>query len=39
MRVIGITGSIACGKTTVSRELIRQGFPIIDGDRIARELT
>ena len=39
MRVIGITGSIACGKTTVSRELIRQGFPVIDGDRIARELT
>ena len=39
MRVIGITGSIACGKTTVSRELIRQGFPVIDGDKIARELT
>ncbi|MBO4471126.1 MAG: dephospho-CoA kinase [Clostridia bacterium] len=39
MRIIGITGSIACGKTTVSRELIRQGFPVIDGDVIARELT
>ena len=39
MRVIGITGSIACGKTTVSRELIRRGFPVIDGDLLARSLT
>lgn len=39
MRVIGITGSIACGKSTVSNELIRRGFPVIDGDGLARELT
>ena len=39
MRVIGITGSIACGKSTVSRELVRRGFPVIDGDQISRELT
>lgn len=39
MRVIGITGSIACGKSTVSRELLRKGFPVIDGDQISRELT
>ena len=39
MRLIGITGSIACGKTTVSRELIRRGFPVIDGDVLSRELT
>ena len=39
MRVIGITGSIACGKTTVSRELLRRGFPVIDGDAVSRELT
>ena len=39
MRVIGITGSIACGKSTVSRELIRQGYPVIDGDSLAKELT
>lgn len=39
MRLIGITGSIACGKTTVSREIIRRGFPVIDGDSLARELT
>lgn len=39
MRVIGITGSIACGKSTVSSELIRLGYPVIDGDVLARELT
>ena len=39
MRLIGITGSIACGKSTVSREIIRRGFPVIDGDALARELT
>ena len=39
MRLIGITGSIACGKTTVSRELINDGFPVIDGDVLSRELT
>ena len=39
MRVIGITGSIACGKSTVSREMIRRGFPVIDGDMLSRELT
>ena len=39
MRLIGITGSIACGKSTVSRELFRQGYPVIDGDVLARELT
>ena len=39
MRLIGITGSIACGKSTVSQELIRRGFPVIDGDVLSRELT
>jgi len=39
MRLIGITGSIACGKTTVSDELLRQGYPVIDGDRLSHELT
>ena len=39
MRVIGITGSIASGKSTVSRELVRKGFPVIDGDQVSRELT
>ena len=39
MRLIGITGSIACGKSTVCRELIRKGYPVIDGDALSRELT
>ena len=39
MRLIGITGSIACGKSTVSRELVRRGYPVIDGDSLSRELT
>ena len=39
MRLIGITGSIACGKSTVSRELVRRGWPVIDGDALSRELT
>ena len=39
MRVIGLTGSIACGKSTVSGEIIRRGYPVIDGDALSRELT
>ena len=39
MRIIGITGSIACGKSTVSNELKRKGFPVIDGDQLTRQLT
>jgi len=39
MRLIGITGSIACGKSTVSRDLARRGYPVIDGDVLSRELT
>ena len=39
MRLIGITGSIACGKSTVCRDLSRRGYPVIDGDVLSRELT
>ena len=40
MRVIGLTGSIACGKSTVSRWLQSQpGCQVIDGDLLSRELT
>ncbi len=39
MRVIGLTGSIACGKSSVSRELKALGYPVIDGDQLSRELT
>jgi dephospho-CoA kinase len=36
---IGLTGGIACGKSTVSAMLARKGALIIDIDRIAREIV
>jgi dephospho-CoA kinase len=39
MIVIGLTGGIGSGKSTVSDILKEQGIPVIDGDRIAREVV
>lgn len=40
MRVIGLTGSIACGKSTVSNWLKKQpDIRVIDGDLLSKELT
>jgi len=39
MRVIGLTGGIATGKSTVSQILAEMGLPIIDADLIAREVV
>ena len=36
-RIIGLTGGIATGKSTVSRYLAEQGLPILDADVYARE--
>lgn len=36
---IGLTGSIACGKSTVSRMLAERGARIIDADVLAREVV
>lgn len=36
MKAIAITGSIATGKSTVSKYLIQQGYPVIDTDIISR---
>ena len=36
---IGITGSIACGKSTVSAYLRGLGYPVVDADAISRALT
>ncbi|HKL10005.1 MAG TPA: dephospho-CoA kinase [Clostridia bacterium] len=36
--VIGITGGIGSGKTTVTEYLSKMGFPIVDADRISRNL-
>ena len=37
--VIGLTGGIACGKSTVSAYFTSQGIPVIDGDIVAREIV
>lgn len=36
---IGLTGSIACGKSTVSAYLRELGYPVVDADAISRLLT
>jgi dephospho-CoA kinase len=38
MLLVGLTGGIGSGKSTVSAALARRGAVIIDGDAIAREL-
>ncbi|MBI3542321.1 MAG: dephospho-CoA kinase [Deltaproteobacteria bacterium] len=38
-RVIGLTGNVSCGKSTVARFLSELGVPVIDADQIAREVT
>ena len=39
MRILGLTGGIACGKSYVSFLLKHTGCVIVDGDRIAHSLT
>lgn len=39
MKVIGITGGIGSGKSTVSNIIKNNNFPVIDCDEISRELT
>ncbi len=34
--IIGLTGSIASGKSTISKMLEAKGYPIVDADKIAR---
>ena len=38
-KVIGLTGGIACGKTTVSNILRKLGAVIIDADKLSREVV
>ena len=39
MRVIGLTGGIASGKTTVSNLFKISGVPVIDADLVARQVV
>jgi len=39
MRVIGLTGGIATGKSTVAAMLARRGALLVDADRLAREVV
>ncbi len=37
--IIGLTGSIATGKSTVANELINRGFTVIDADQSAKKVV
>ena len=39
MRIVGLTGGIASGKSTVSRMLATAGFEVLDADAIAHEVV
>lgn len=38
-KIIGLTGGIGTGKSTVSKIIMEKGFPLIDADLIAREVV
>lgn len=37
--IVGLTGGIASGKSTISKMIVELGFPVIDADIIAREVV
>lgn len=39
MIIVGLTGGIACGKSTVSKTLLANGIPVIDADIVARQVV
>lgn len=39
IRLIGLTGGIATGKSTVSNIIIEKGYPVVDADKISREIV
>ncbi|MBE7365032.1 dephospho-CoA kinase [Corynebacterium aurimucosum] len=39
MKLIGLTGGIGSGKSTVSQLLVRHGWELVDADQIARDIV
>jgi hypothetical protein len=39
MLIVGLTGGIACGKSTVTSQLKVYGIPVIDADLLAKQTT
>ncbi|MDP2310041.1 MAG: dephospho-CoA kinase [Pseudomonadota bacterium] len=39
MRTVGLTGGIACGKSTVADLLRARGVPVLDLDKVARDVV
>jgi dephospho-CoA kinase len=39
MHVIGLTGGIACGKTTVAQLFVSHNIPVVDADQVARDVV
>ena len=39
MRVIGLTGGIATGKSTVANRVRTHGIPVLDADEVARRVV
>jgi hypothetical protein len=39
MKLVGLTGGIACGKTSVTLFLRQLGIPVIDCDEIAHDVV
>lgn len=39
LRIWGLTGGVAAGKSTVAKLLEKEGLPVVDADQVARELS
>ena len=39
MKIIALTGGIACGKSTLAEMLRKLGAPVVDADEVSRSLT